>query len=183
MRVAVHLTKFYEKVPLEPDVQAKMTNEDIEVALQAGLLAPSATGGLLMRVPVDEPRVLHINVSEADVVEKIIHEKCDYRRAKRVFSRRQALAHLLQEDVIHHFADSSWIDRFEVIDDDGPEPELLQKRLDIFTLVKSPRTGMPCIDPTHVTRHHSLYGEPVTKAEHEEHLHVHFGVAAKAVKP
>jgi hypothetical protein len=180
MRIVTHLTKFYNWISLPADVREKMSEDDIKTALAAGILKPGAKEGYLMRVEVDVPTHNTALLSEADIIGKIIHEKTGRDRMKRTFTRRQAAAHLLSENVLVSECEADWISHFEV-HDDGPDEALLRDTLAPHFKAINPRTGKPNINPEHLDAHVAAYTEKASAEDHVTHLHQHFGVAAKAV--
>jgi len=183
MRIRYTLTKFYDWKPIEESVAKLMTPEDIKHALAAGIIKPGANSGYLKQIVVDQPTPGIICVPETDVIQKIVHEKAGVTRAKRVFSRAQAIAHHIQENVMPHLADASWITDIYVEDDDGPEADLFEQHVKPHMAAVSQRTGQNVIDPTHWDRHLAAYTQKATKQDLTDHLRAHLGVEVQKAVP
>ena len=178
MIIEYKLSKYYEWPELSAEDLAKMTPEDVQSALQAGLLKPSArSGSYCKRVPHPGPAVGHTSLGEHQIVNAILMEKMARERKHRIITRKEAIAIYLEEVVpLHQMADPAWIEDITVTHDDGPDPDLLALAMKPFVDVVSPRTGDKLIAAEHVAAHHAAYAEPATKETHAAHLCAHFGV-------
>jgi hypothetical protein len=127
MRIVAHLTKFYDwvPVPLDPATGSQMKPTPADIAAER--VRPSANGGWNMKVTRDMPSHMTLHLSEADVVGKIIHEKCRP-EGGRVLTRKQAIAFYMAENHLPFHARKEWITKIEV-HDDGPDPVLMTKAL------------------------------------------------------
>lgn len=178
MRVVTHLKRFYNWLPLPQATREKMSDSDIHQGLSMGILKPGSTGALLMRVTVNAPSFNTATISEGTIIAKIIQEKTQRDRARRTFSRKQAVAHVLSEHVLISECEPDWIDLFE-IHDDGPDEKLLRDRLAPHHVAINPRTQRTNMDPATLDAHVAAYMEPATIEDHVAHLHDHFGVPMK----
>jgi hypothetical protein len=174
MHVVIHLSKFYDWQPVPRDVA--VTPEDIA----AGKVMPDRSGGFRARVLREPPGGTEMTcyITEADVVGKIIHEKTDVRRAGRTFSRRQAVAHIIQDHLLEGVAEWSWIKKVEV-HDDGPDKDLALTMLEPHTKARHGRRNGMNIAASDVAAHMKAYLEPTQAEDHVAHLHQHFGVGVK----
>lgn len=156
MRVTVHLRKFYSWQQVPKDVV--VTDDDV----RSGRVKPGKTGGYEMRVVKSPPAGLatsptEIMISERTLIEKIIEEKSDVRKAGRTITRNQAAAHLIQDQLLPEHGEWDWIAKFEV-HDDGPHEELFREVLEPHT--KTPhgrRAGRMNVPPDHVSDHVAKY--------------------------
>jgi hypothetical protein len=182
MRVFVHLTKFYDWEPVPADVEVKPSD------IAAGLILPGRDGGYRMRVTRTNPndgldfgREGHI--SEGHIIQKIIEERCDIRRAGRIFTRKQAVAQCLVEHILMSAnrieAQASWITRIDV-HDSGLDEALFLSMLAPHHDAEHARRGGKNIDQSDLAAHLVAYLEPATAADHVAHLHAHFNVKAVA---
>jgi len=172
MRVAISLSKFYNWDPVPKGVV--VTEEDIA----AGKVMPGRDGAYRMKVVKAPPGGTEhlVTVSESTLIEKIIEEKSDVRKAGRTLSRRQALAHLLQDNIIPGQFEWDWIKGFAV-HDDGPNEELMRSKLELHTKAEhGRRPGRMNVPVEHVEDHVKAYMESTTAADHVDHLHLHFGI-------
>jgi hypothetical protein len=169
MRVIAHLIKFTDWEPVPSDV--KVTPQDIA----AGKVMPDRNGGYRMKVVKTMNTFREMHIAEHDIVGKIIHEKTDIRRAGRVFSRKEAVAHLLMDNLLEDY-DWSWITKFEV-HDDGPDEKLARGLFSPHTSADhGRRRGQKNIDPASLEAHVAKYLESATAADHAAFLTAHFGV-------
>lgn len=178
MRIVIHLTKFYDWVPVPQNVVIDPND------IASGKVMPGRDGGYRVRVVKLPPagkatteRTCH--VSEALIVQKMVHEKCDAKRAGRSFSRREAVAHLIQDHLLDD-SDWSWIAGFE-IDDDGPVESVAREILTPHTAAKHGKRPGNNIPPEHLEPLMARYMEPASAADHVDHVHAHFNVSKKAV--
>jgi hypothetical protein len=173
MRVVVSVSKFYDWVPVPPDVKVEPSD------IASGKVMPGMGGGHRMRVLKVPVGGTHrtCTISEADIIGKIVHEKADVKRAGRTFSRKEAVAHLIQDHLLDEM-DWSWITGWDV-HDDGPDMEEFHKRMKPLTEVKHARRPGMIIPPEHYEAHTSKYGESTVAADHVDHLHAHYGTAKK----
>jgi hypothetical protein len=184
MRIQVHVSNFYTWPPLPAETQAKMTPADVAHALEAKLLRPAANGRFTMRQPAGRASVANHQITEQAIINFIVYEKAHHTRMGRTFSRRQAIAHMISEDLGPGTYEAAWIDRFEVEADDGPEPELMSKTFAPLHVTDHGRKpGVKIIDPAHAAAHLAAYTQAKTSKDLEDHLHAHFGVTPKAVQP
>lgn len=204
MWVIIRLSAFYDWDPIPKGVV--VTEQDIA----AGKVMPGMDGGYRMRVvkrpPAGTTRTCHI--SEGALVEKIIEEKSDIRKAGRTLSRNQAVAALIADQLLPNAAEVDWITGFDV-HDDGPSEELLRAKLAPHTEAQhGRRPGRANVPKDHVETHvaaylkdwqampsalgddateeeiagHAKASAPVRSANHQalsDHLHDHFCVARK----
>lgn len=178
MRVTIHLSKFYNWDPVPPGVV--VTEQDIA----AGKVMPGRDAGTyrmrVVKVPAGGThRTCHI--SERTLIEKIVEEKSDVRKAGRTLSRKQAVAQLLADNLLPGEAEWDWITKVEV-EDDGPHEELFRDV--IATHAAAPharRPGRMNVPVESVEAHVAAYLEAATPADHVAHLNAHFNV--KAVTP
>lgn len=171
MRVTCYLNKFYDWEAVPSDV--KVTLADIA----SGKVMPDRNGGYRMRVVKVPPggTVRDMHIAEHDLLGKIVHEKTDVRRAGRVFSRKEAVAHLIMDSLLDDY-EWSWITKIEV-HDDGPNENLGRAILTAHTLADhGRRAGQKNVDPGSLKTHLAKYNEPTTPEEHAAFLMAHFGV-------
>lgn len=171
MRVTLHLSKFVDWVPVPADVA--VTQADID----SGRVKPGKGGGWTTLVTKAPPggTTRECHLSEATIVAKIVEEKSDARRAGRTFSRREAVAHVIQEHLLEGI-DWGWITKVEV-HDDGPDEALFHAMVEPHTVAAhGRRPGRMNVPPEHLGDHKARYAEPATAAQHAEHLGKHFGV-------
>jgi hypothetical protein len=173
MRVVLHLSKFYNWVPVPPGTV--VTAEDV----RQGKVMPDRNGGHRMRITQQGPTTRECHISEQTLVNQIVMEKSDVRKAGRTFSRREAVAHLIMDTMLDGHAEWGWITKVEV-HDDGPDEALFRATLEPLTKVKHGRRDKMVIPPAHLDDHLKVYLEPADAAAHAAHLEGHFGVV-KAV--
>lgn len=186
MRVAIHISKFYDWVKVPADVV--VTEADVA----AKKVMPGQDGGWRMRAPIDAPNgsTVHMaTISESLVIEKIIEEKSDHRREGKTLTRRQAVARVILEHIAGHpppetgrmpqpWFELSWIQKVHV-EDDGPSEELMRAKLAPHTVAAHARkNGRMNVPPEHVEDHVRAYMEPTVSADMEVHLHKFFGLPA-----
>lgn len=172
MHVVLHLTKFYDWEPIPRDVT--VTPQDIA----SGKVKPGRDGGMMARVvkvPAGGTTPLTCSINEATLIAKIVQEKADPKRAGRTFSRKQAVAHLIQEDILPSQAEWEWVASIEV-HDDGPDAALMASTLASHAQTPHGRRAGMIIPLEHVDEHHRVYAEPADSAAHAAHLRQHFGV-------
>lgn len=172
MRVYIYVTKFYNWDPVPKG--AVITEQDIA----SGLVMPGRDGGYRMRVvkvPVGGT-VKTCHITESLIIEKIIEEKADVRKAGRTHSRKDALAHLIADQFLPGEIEWDWITKIEV-HDDGPDEALVRAKLEPHTKAEhGRRPGRKNIPAEHVDNHVAAYMAPCSAAELADHLHQHFGV-------
>jgi hypothetical protein len=155
MRVIIHHSKFYDWDPVPKDVV--ITDDDIA----AGKVMPNRDGsGYRMRVVKIPPGGTHrtVLITEGTLIEKIIEEKSDIRKAGRTLTRHQAAAALLMDQILPGNIELDWITRFEVEADDGPSEELMRAKLDPHTKADhGRRRGRKNVPPEHVEDHVAAY--------------------------
>ena len=176
MRIITHLSKYYDLRPIPADV--RLSPEDIQTGLAAGLLQPGQDGALRMRITVPVPTYNTTHLAESTIVAKIIHEKTDRSRLRRTLSRKEAVALCLSEHILPKICDVEWVERVEV-HDDGPDEGLLRSMLAPHTTAVNPRTQRPNIHPDTVDAHAAAYTEPATPDDHVAHIHSHIGISGK----
>jgi hypothetical protein len=172
MRIVVYHSKFYDWEPVPSDV--KVTAAD----LASGKAKPMARGeGYLMKVtktpapgPAGKPGETYteIALSEAQIIAKIIHDKCRP-EGGRTLSRKQAVAMYLSEHTMPHHAERAWLNRVEVLDD-GPNEALLREML-------APHIASGThMEPDEVDAFVAAYMEKADAMDHVKHLHAHFRI-------
>ncbi len=175
MRVAVLLQKFYDWIPVPPNVVVT----DAEVA--AGKVMPGREPGQYRMKVVREPpggTTREIHITEAALIEKIIEEKSDHRRGGHTLDRQQAMARLVEEHGLRGEAEAEWITGF-VVHDDGPSEELLRAKLAPHTQAEhGRRPGRMNVPPEHVEAHVAAYMTAYSPESHAVHLNAHFGVGS-----
>jgi hypothetical protein len=201
MRILVHIKKVYDWEPVPADV--KVTPADIA----AERVKPSASGGWLMKVTKNFATETQVNLSEEQVIAKIIHDKTRP-EGGRVLTRKQAIAFYLSENVMPHHAHRSWITSIEVDDLGAPDEPLMRKMLAYHTVSEAARVSAckaaathatlangtrcpmcgytsgadvvdtPNIEPADVEAHIAAYKEPLDTNALVTHLHGHFKVKA-----
>jgi hypothetical protein len=114
--------------------------------------------------------------NERSILSKIIQEKVDVKRAGRMFSRREAVAHFIMDHLLelNGITDWSWVTKWEV-HDDGPDEALAREMLVPHTLAKHGRRPGQNLPPEHLEPLLARYMEPATAADHVKHLGLHFG--------
>jgi len=202
MRVIVHLSKFYDWVPVPADVT--VTTSDI----QAERVKPASGGGWLMKVTKEATTHTQINLGEHQVIAKIIHEKTRP-EGGRTFTRRQAVAFYLAENVMPHHAHRLWFTDIKV-HDDGPDLALFRSMMGVHLVSEAGRVKQcidagkhmkplneksgpvtrcltcgclggpyatePNIDPKELDAHVAAYSEKVDTKTFEDSLRAHFKV-------
>lgn len=164
MRIVVHVNKYYDWVPVPSDVQVADTD------VRSGLVKPASGGGWSMRVTKEAVSHTTVCIPEAQVIAKIIHEKTRP-EGGRTFTRRQAVAHYLAEQVMPHHAHRDWITDFE-IHDDGPDEAMCRSMVQTHVDAKN-------IHQNDLELHVASYIEAADHTAHTAHLRSHFKVEAK----
>jgi hypothetical protein len=189
MRVLIHLKKFndWQPVPLEVDGKpVVITPADIAAKK---VMPDRHPGQWRMRVEKtpptpDTPWYREMHITEQMIVRKIIEERCDIRRAGRIFTRKQAIAQVVMEhglmsgDAVEALA--SDITHFEVDCDDGPDEALMRAEMAPHHEAEHARRGGKNIDAKDLEAHVKAYMEPASVEDHVTHLHAHFNVKAAA---
>ena len=124
MHVVLHVTKFADWTPVPADV--KVSQDDI----MSGKVKPGRVPGSWEARVIKTPPggTTHtVALSEGLTIQKQIHEKTDVKRAGRHFTRKEAVAHTIQDHFLEGF-DWSWITKIEV-HDDGPDEALCRAML------------------------------------------------------
>ncbi|HLY33908.1 MAG TPA: hypothetical protein VKQ07_05200 [Jatrophihabitantaceae bacterium] len=170
MRVVVHLSRFYDWVPVPPDVL--VTPQD----LASGLAMPGREPGTFrMRVEKPGPTYREMHIGEHTILGKILDEKLDVRRSGTVQTRKQAVAHivglLLDDGRVAH-AQWSWITGIDV-HDDGPDVEHAKKHFAPHLTAVHGRHGRVHMTAEEHDAHLAAYSETADVAAH---LRSHFGV-------
>jgi hypothetical protein len=132
MRVVVHLAKFYDWVPVPPDVKVA------EADVKADRVKPAADGGWLMKVTKEADTYTTVLLPEHQIVAKIIDEKTRS-SGGRTLSRKQAVGFYLSEHVMPQHAHRTWIKGFEVHDDGR-----LCLRIRFHPAIRSDARQFPC---------------------------------------
>jgi hypothetical protein len=174
MRVVVHHSANYDKVPVPADVE--VTKEDIA----SGRVKPDkANGGYTTQILRKVPSHTTINFAESTIVAKLIYELIPRpgRRKLGMCNRSQLVAELLDDEIMPNHAHPKHYTKFEVENDDGPDEKLCREQLAIFTNAQHHMTGDRLIDPADVEKIVAKYLEPTTHQSHVDHLHGRFGVA------
>jgi len=176
MRIVVHHDKFYDWVPVPPDT--KVTEHDIA----ARKVRPDAKGGgFLMRIEVGAKSHTLITVGEHTIVGKIIHVYCDFGKQGHVLTRQQAVARLLQENILPHHTNGRWMRHIEV-EDDGPDEALFQAMLAPHLEADHGRGTGKNIDAEDAAALLAAYMTPHEAKAHVDHLHAHFRIQPKGPK-
>lgn len=123
MRVILHVSQYYDFVPVPPDVQ--VTKGDVD----NGDVIPGVKDDTYkMRVPIPKASHTTIHLNEAELVEHIIYERCRPDGTGRVLTRRQAIAEFVQARHLPRHARAQWITGIDV-HDEGPDAALMTARL------------------------------------------------------
>jgi hypothetical protein len=175
MRIVLRLAKFTDLVPVPANV------EITQAAIDAGTLVPGRSKGeWRVRVTKEPPGGTHkiILISEQAIIEKIVSEKADVRRAGRTFSRREAVAHVVMDHHLGDVTDWAWITGVEV-HDDGPDEAAFRAHVEPLTrIAHGKRRGQMLVPPEHLADHLAKYTEVATADDHKSHLAVHFNIGA-----
>ena len=172
MRVVIHVTKYYDWEPVPKDVI--VTPADIA----AGKVMPDSSGKeyrmKVLKVPPGGLTQRTCTIDELTIIKKIVHEKSEVKRARRTFSRKEAVAHVIQDHLLDDM-DWGWIKKIEV-HDDGPDEALCRTTLHPYTVAPHARREGMIIPPETVEDHVKAYMEAATADDHVAHLHNHYGV-------
>jgi hypothetical protein len=211
MRVNVNVSRYYDWVPVPPDVT--VTEADVK----AGRVRPAANKtGFLMRVTKTGDTHTTCSLSEGTIIALIIHEAMPQQGNQQI-SRKEAVGLLLARNIMPHHAHRSFMTSFEAHDDfcqpkaalfdaEGKQiPATTEQLKEVavkeaeaafraqiapYVTALSESTGMPLIDPDEVEGLVAKYMEATTPDDHIDHLHARFNVkkqppasAEKAVSP
>jgi len=167
MRVYLHLSQYYEWEPVPAGTE--VTEDDVK----AGLVMPAHQGGYRMKVARPGPRIRECHINETHIVGRIVAEKSDVRFSGRTLSRKEAVAAVIQEQLLPGHAERNWIAKVEV-HDDGPDEDMMHKHLaHLSAIPHARRPGQTIIPPSDIADHKARYAET---ADHAAHLSAHFGV-------
>lgn len=182
MRVIVNVSKYYDWVPVPPDV--KVTEADVK----AGRVRPAANStGYLMRVTKTGDTHTMCSVAESTIIALIIHEAMPQQGNQQI-SRKEAVGLLMARNIMPYHAHRSFMKSFEV-DDDGPDEKLFRASIAPYVEALHEASGTPLIDPSEVEGLVSKYMERAAASDHVDHLHTRFNVkktsetSGKAVRP
>lgn len=176
MRVVVHVSAFYNWEPIPADV--KVTEADIK----SGRVKPAADGGMTMRVTRKQASHTTVLVPEHEIIARALFELVPRPGLRKLgaVNRREALAELLDANIMPEHAHPKHFLGFEVENDDGPDEAAFRAELARIGEATHHITGEPLVDPSEVEAIVAKYLEPVTHAEHVNHLHARFKVAKRA---
>lgn len=164
MQVVVHVSGFYEWLPVPEDVDTE--SAEFKKAI-LDRKVKRATTGWTMRVPKKFDTHVVVNVNEEDIVQVAIQEMT--RGDRQYLNRVQCVTRLLARHVLPHMAHASEMQEFEIAHDAGP-------MLDIHDKLIAEHVECQNIDPADVDEMRAAYTEPATIDDHHDHLHKHFRI-------